>query len=236
MQVNLVHYIDGFDLEKDIISYMPHLRQFNFHIRSILKNASHINIETIRQSFIRHQQQSVDCVIDYFNNDYVQCQIYSLPFIGTRLDFISNRFPLVDTNNMFSMVTKLLLFDDVQPFENDFFIRVSQALPRLRTLEIFNELEQQEKIKMTTNNLEFAHLATLILFEIHMDYAEQLLCRTHLPCLIELAIDNDMLLAIITQDQQQAKENCSRVETLRTPEQFNDSIDAVRNFFPLAFN
>ncbi len=100
------------------------------------------------------------------------------------------------------MVTMLLLFDDVQPFESDFFTRASWALPRLRTLEVFNELEQQEKIKATTNNLEFAHLATLILIAIHMDYAEQFLCQTRLPSLIELAIDNDMLLAIITQNQQ----------------------------------
>jgi hypothetical protein len=234
--IKLNHFIDGFDLEKDIISHMPHLRQFNFHIRSIIKNASHINIDTIRQSFMKQQQQSVDCAIDYFNNNYGQCQIYSLPFIGTRLDFISNRFPLFDTNNTFSMVTMLLLFDDVQPFESDFFTRVSRALRHLRTLEVFNELEQQEKIKATTNNLEFAHLATLILIDIHMDYAEQFLCRTRLACLIELAIDNDMLLAIITQNQQQARDNCSRVEMLRTPKRFNDSIDVVRNFFPLAFN
>ncbi len=45
------HFIDGFILEKNIVSYMPRLSQFNFHIRSILKNASHITIEQIRQSF-----------------------------------------------------------------------------------------------------------------------------------------------------------------------------------------
>jgi hypothetical protein len=69
-----------------------------------------------------------------------------------------------------------------------------------------------------------------------MDYAEQFLCQTRLPSLIELAIDNDMLLAIIAQHQQQARDNCSRVEMLRTPEPFNDAIDADRNFFPLVFN
>jgi len=112
----LNHFVDGLDLEKNIVSYMPRLRQFNFHIRSILRNASHIEVDTIRQTFIRRQQQSVDCAVDYFNNNYAQCQIYSLPFIGNRLDFISNQFPLFDTNNTFSMVTMLLLFDDVKPF------------------------------------------------------------------------------------------------------------------------
>ncbi|CAF1300487.1 unnamed protein product [Rotaria magnacalcarata] len=225
------HFIDGFDLEDDIISYMPHLRQFHFHIRSILKDASHAELDTIRQSFVK-QQQSIDFPIDYFDNNYGQCQIYSLPFIGTRLDFISNRFPLFDTNKTFSMVTNLVLFDDVQPFESDFFERLSRALPHLRTLDVVNELGQQENMKATTNNLEFTHLTTLILFDIHLDYAKQLLCRTHLPCLVELAIDNDILLTIIAQDQRQAKDNCSRVETLRTSNPFYHSLDALRSFFP----
>ncbi|CAF3562076.1 unnamed protein product [Rotaria socialis] len=225
------HFIDGFDLDKDIISYMPHLCQFHFHIRSILPNASHVEIDTIRQTFMK-QQQPVDCAIDYFNNNHGQCQIYSLPFIGTRLDFVSNRFPLFDTNKTFSMVTKLLLFDDIQPFESAFFERVSRTLPHLKTLDIMNELEQQEKIETTTNNLEFTHLTTLILFDIHLDYAEQLLCRSHLPSLIELAIDSNILLKIIAQDQQQAKGNCSRIGTLLTSHPFYHSIDTLRNFFP----
>ncbi|CAF2608635.1 unnamed protein product [Rotaria sp. Silwood2] len=87
------HFIDGSILERDIVSYMHRLRQFNYHIRSILKNASHIKIDKIRQSFLK-QQQPFDCVLDHFKNKYGQCQIYSLLFIGTRLDFISNRFPL----------------------------------------------------------------------------------------------------------------------------------------------
>jgi hypothetical protein len=115
------HFIDGYDLQRDIISHMPHLRQFYFHVRSIVVFVPHIDIDTIRQSFF-HQEQSVDCVLDYFNNDCGQYQIFSLPFIGTRLDFISNRFPLFDENkNTFSNVTTILLFDDLKPFEYNFF-------------------------------------------------------------------------------------------------------------------
>jgi len=94
---------------------------------------------------------------------------------------------------------------------------------------ICHELEQQEKIKVTTNNLEFAHLAMLILID--GLYTEQFLCRTHLPCLVKLAIDNDILLAIINQAQQQAKDNCSRVKTLRTVRPANDSVDTFLKFF-----
>jgi len=206
------HFIDGFDLNRNITSYMPHLRQFDFHIRSKLRNVSYIEVDTIRQSFT--EQQSVDCTLDYFNNQYGQCQIYSLPFIGNRLDFISNRFPLFDIKNTFINVTMLLLFDDVKPFENVFFERVTRALPRLQTLEISNQLEQEEKTKTTTNPIEFSHLSTLILHQIHMDYGEQLLCRARLPHLVELVICNDVLSTIIDQDNQQARDNCSNVETL----------------------
>ncbi|CAF0832052.1 unnamed protein product [Rotaria sp. Silwood1] len=225
-------FIDGYDLHNDIISYMPHLSQFHFHIRSVLENAPHIEIDTIRQSFMKQHNQFIDCTIDYFNNNYGQCQIYSLPFIGTRLDFISNRFPLFDINNTFTMVTVLLLFDDIKPFESVFFECLAQALPYLKTLEVINELEQQENITVSTNNLKFTHLTTLILFDIHINYAEQLLSRIYLPCLNELAINKDILLAIIAQDQHQTKDNCSRVERLRTSKPLSDSLNAIRNYFP----
>src|ERR1700722_1030343 len=209
------HFIDGLDLQRDIISYMPNLIQFDFHIRSILKNANHIELDKIRQSFIQYEQ-SIDCTIDYFNNEYGQCQIYSLPFIGTHLYFISNRFPLFNVENRFSNVTMLLLFDDIKPFEHVFFQRVARVLPRLKVLEVSNLLEQEEKNQATNNSIEFHHLKTLILHDIHADYIEQLLCRTYLPCLIELVIRNDLLLTILNKNQQQIKNNCSKVETLIT--------------------
>jgi hypothetical protein len=225
-------FIDGYDLENDITSHMPHLHQFHFHIRSVLENAPHVQIDTIRQRFSKEKYEFVDCTLDYFNNNNGQCQIYSLPFIGTRLDFVSNRFPLFDINKTFSMVTILLLFDDIKPFESVFFERLAQALPYLNTLEISNQLEQQEKISVSINNLKFPHLSTLILFHIHINYAEQMLSRTSLPCLNELAIDNDILLSMIAQDQHQTRDNCSRVERLLTSEPLSDSLNIIQNYFP----
>ncbi|CAF1207774.1 unnamed protein product [Rotaria sordida] len=227
------HFIDGSILEKKILQYLPRLCQFNYHIRSILKNTFHITINQIRQSFLKHEQ-SFDCVLDHFKNKYGQCQIYSLPFIGSRLDFISNRFPLFDIKNTFSNVTILLLFDDVKPFESIFFERVARALSRLRTLEIINQLEQQEKTTTQKTNIDFPHLAVLILYDIHIDYAEEFLCQIHLPALIELAINKDILLKIISQNQQQARHNCSKVARLLTSKSSHQSVDTIRNFFPQA--
>ncbi|CAF1433754.1 unnamed protein product [Rotaria sordida] len=229
----LDHFIDGFDLQRNVISQMPHLRQFNFYIRSILKDAPQINIDILRQSFLEQRiQQFVDCTLDYFNNHYGQCQVFSLPFIGTRLDFISNRFPLFDVTNTFSNVTTLLLFDDIKPFEHNFFERVTQALPHLKTLNVFNLLEQEETKNTATKLIVFSHLVALILHDIHMDYAEQFLCRSHLPRLIELFIRNDALLLIIANNDQQAKNNCANVERLRIVEPWIEPTNAHLNFFP----
>jgi hypothetical protein len=227
------HFIDRSMLERDILVYMSRLRQFLFHIRSILRNASRITIRQIRQSFVKKQQQeqAFGCVLDHVKNNFGQSQIHSLPFIGTRLDFISNRFPLFDINITFINVTMLLLFDDIKSFENVFLERVTQALPRLRTLDISNQLEQEEK-KTTTNSIELSHLSTLILHKIHMDYGEQLLCRSHLPYLVELVIRNDVLLTIIDQDNQQAKNNCSNVETLFIVEPWIELTSVHLKFFP----
>jgi len=98
---------------------------------------------------------------------------------------------------------------------------------------VFNKLEQQEKGTITTNNPEFGHLSALILLDVHMDYAEQFLCRSRLPCLTELAIHKQVLLTIVAHDSQQARDNCSKVENLLTSKKWCDSIDAIRNFFPL---
>ncbi|CAF4137121.1 unnamed protein product [Rotaria sordida] len=225
------HFIDGSDLQRDIISYMPHLRQLDFHIRSIVRHAPYIELDTIRQTFVK-QEQSIDCALDYFNNEYGQCQIYSLPFIGTRLDFISNRFPLFDDKNSFSNITILLLFDDIKSFENIFFERLSRALPHLKTLEVFNQIEQEEKSKTTNMIIEFHHLSVLILHDIHVDYAEQLLCRSYLPCLIELVIRNNALSTIIEQNNQQARNNCSKVETLQIVEPWIELTSVHLKFFP----
>ena len=228
------HFIEGSVLEKDVVAYMPRLSQFHFHIRSVLKNASHVKIEQIRQSFQKQQTQTFDCVLDSFNNNYSQCQIYSLPFIGTRLHFISNRFPLFDHHQRFANVTHLLLFDDIQPFERIFFERIARTFHQLKTLEIINQLEQQEKRNLSKINACFPHLAVLIMYDIHLDYAEQFLCQMHLPYLIELAINKDILFTILAQNHQQARENCSKVGTILTSKPLYKSIEILRDFFPLA--
>ena len=115
----------------------------------------------------------------------------------------------------------LLLLDDFKPFEHNFFKCVTQALPRLKTL------------KNTAKELiVFPYLVALILHDIHVDYAEQLLCRSHLPHMIELVIRHDALLLIIANNDQQAKDNCAKVEKLCIVEPWIEPTSAQLSFFP----
>jgi len=173
----------------------------------------------------------VDCRLDYLKNEYGQCEIDSLPFVGNRLDFISNRFPLFDIKNRFVNMTMLLLFDDIKSFENIFFEDVTGVLPRLRILEISNQLKQEERTK-TTNPIQFSHLFTFILDKIPMDYGEQLLCRSDPPDLVELVIDNDVLSIIINENNEQAIKNWSKVERLFIVEGWIEPTAFHFNFFP----
>jgi hypothetical protein len=125
----------------------------------------------------------------------------------------------------------LLLFDDVKSFEHSFFERITRALPRLQTLEMSNQLEQEEKTEATTNPIEFPYLSTLILHQIHTGYGEQLLCRAYLPQLVELVIRNDVLLKIIDEDNQRARNNCSKVERLGIAEPWIEPTTVHLNFF-----
>ncbi|CAF3539346.1 unnamed protein product [Rotaria sp. Silwood1] len=111
-------------------------------------------------------------------------------------------------------------------------VGATQALPRLKTLDVFNQLEQEETKSTTTKFIVFPHLAALILHDIHVDYAEQLLCRSHLPHLIELVIPNNALLLIIANNNQQTKDNCAKIEKVRIVEPWVEQISVQLNFFP----
>jgi len=77
-------------------------------------------------------------------------------------------------------------------------------------------------------NINFIHLAVLILRHIHMDYAKQFLYQIHLTCLIELTINKDILLRIIDENHKQARDNFSKAETIITSKPSYESIDVRR--------
>ncbi|CAF3059770.1 unnamed protein product [Rotaria sp. Silwood2] len=86
---------------------------------------------------------------------------------------------------------------------------------------------------MATRLIEFPYLFTLILPNIHTNYAEQLICRSHLPQLVELVIRNDSLLVTMVNNNQQARRNCSAVERLRIVEPWIEPTCDQLKLFPL---
>ncbi|CAF1215919.1 unnamed protein product [Rotaria sordida] len=109
------------------------------------------------------------------------------------------------------------------------FEHLSQALPRFQTFEVINQFAQKKKINTIINTIEFPHLNLFILHNIHINYAEQLLCQSRL---IERVIRDDPLLIIIYQNQQQTRDNCSKVKTLPIVELWLEPISIHLNFFP----
>ena len=108
--------------------------------------------------------------------------------------------------------------------KNDFFVCLSRALPRLKTLEVSNQI--------TNPIIEFRHLNVLILHDIHVDYTEQFLSQSSLPFLIELIIRNNVLSMIIDRNNQQARKNCSKIETLQIVEPWIAPSNIHLEFFP----
>jgi hypothetical protein len=80
-------------------------------------------------------------------------------------------------------------------------------------------------------NAEFPYLTTFILYDIHIDYGEQLLCRIH-QRLIELQIHCEPLSTIVTQHQEEARNSCSKIELIRFVDSSPEPTDPLLNFFP----
>ncbi|CAF4007548.1 unnamed protein product, partial [Rotaria sordida] len=123
---------------------------------------------------------------------YGQCHIYSCPYTLTYYDDITNNFP----GGLFNSVEKVRLFDE-RPFENEFFIRISQAFPFLKRITIVNRKPQNFKQEQQLNdntqkssNIEYSHLTMLHLLRVHDDYVEQFLfdTKTCLSNYIQLAV------------------------------------------------
>lgn len=211
-------FIDGTDLEKGILIYMPYLSSFNFYVSTCVNAEGvvhRLSSEDIQQTFTNMRQQNVASIVQYLDSTEVLCTIFSIPFLFNRLEEIGNCFP----NIVFSYVTYLMV-EDVVPFNNKFFIRVAKAFPFLETLSIFNTLQQRESNVENGKALEiaqFRHLIYLDAFGANINHIEQFLNekKTYLPCLRKLKIMYNKLW-IVTEDftREETRRNCAGITTL----------------------
>jgi len=174
---------------------MPRLNQFIFNIRSMIRPDDPINLpsnEDIQRTFTNFKDCKVISCVDYFPKErYGQCHMYSYPYTLTYYDDITNNFP----GGLFNNVQEVTLFDE-QPFQHEFFIRISQSFPFLKKLSITNSKSQKSNNdNQNFSVIQFSHLIKLNLHRAHDDYAEQFLfdTKTCLSNYIKLAIDYDQL-------------------------------------------
>ena len=109
-----------------------------------------------------------------------QVNVVFITYPYTMLDYdgITNSFP----GGLFKCVRYAELFDE-RPFEHTFFLGIAQAFSSLERLGIKNFEPQICKDDQDNNNrhlsmIEYPHLTTLEILDIHDDYAEQFLLHT----------------------------------------------------------
>jgi len=173
-------FLDGNNLKKNIINHMPRLRQFLFHIRSIVvfDNLMHLpSNEDIQHTLTNCSDHQVISYVDYFPSESKgQCHIYTYSNRMIFYDDITNNFP----DGLFKYIQDVTLFDE-RPFDHIFFLRIAQAFPFLRDLTVKNWKPQHRNFIDDNRDfsiIEYPRLTILCLTDVHDDYAEQFLPHT----------------------------------------------------------
>ncbi|CAF4029189.1 unnamed protein product [Rotaria sordida] len=232
-------FMDGTQLNNEIIVHMPRLSKFTFHICTKIELhhlVNYLSSDDIQRTFTNTRYQQMGCILSYTAGRAI-CHVFSLPYMFDRLNYIGNNFlPIV-----FTHVRRLTVHDKV-PFQHEFFVRIARFFPLLKVFHVLNFQSQKvvsDKRNSTDNELfsivEYPHLVTLSLFLSHIDYVEQFLneTKTHLPCLTTLEVNYDRL-TIVTENftRNITRLNCAKVEQLCIRTIIVHSKD-VYEYFPL---
>ncbi|CAF1523519.1 unnamed protein product [Rotaria sp. Silwood1] len=230
-------FINGTHIYNEILVHMPRLHIFNFYISihieidSLVRRLSKDDIQWIFSNNIKYQQ--VDCIINY-EYKFVQCHVFSLPFMFEDLDSIGNIFP----NIIFSHVRRLSVIDNV-PFKYEFFNRIAFSFPLLKDLRVVN-FNRQSSISDDERNsndnqlysiVKLNYLISLHLVDVYIEYVDQFLNerKTHLARLIKLTIDYDHL-TIVTNNftKDTTRLNCINVKELNF---YNRRVEHSKDFY-----
>ncbi|CAF3382157.1 unnamed protein product, partial [Rotaria sp. Silwood2] len=206
-------FIDGNSLTKNIINPLSRLHKFMFNIRSILylhNKPSLPSNEEIFRTFTNFTNTKVISCVDYFRrNDTGQCHIYSYPYTMQHYRSITNSF----SGGLFKCVREVSLFDE-HPFEHEFFLKLAQSFPFLKTLSVNNWKAQKYKNCQILNYnnqhfsiIKYPYLTKLIFPSAHDDYVEQFLDDT------KTSISNNISLFVHYHPLRKATHNFSRVTT-----------------------
>ena len=228
-------YIDGHELDDEILAYMPYLSKFAF---SIITYLFHNDVEMslpsngdIQQSFIDWKFGEVVSYLEIISDedDYSRHHIYSMPYEFDLFKYVSNHFQ----GDIFSNVRRLMMADS-QPFEYHFFKVIAEHFPFLTGLYVENVQSQSEQQQLTTL-IEFPHLVDLNIVQCHEDYAQQFLDynRCYLPSLLNLDITYQSLATATKYFTNDAtRVTCGKMRSLHIKEPFvrTENFD---EYFPL---
>lgn len=217
-------FVDGNELNQNIINFMPRLKIFQFYICSnhYRPNQTYLpSKEYIQHTFRDFKNDQVSFYIDYFQKEqYSLCHIYSYPYNLKYYSTITNNFP----GGLFKNVHEISLYDE-RSFEHEFFFQIAQSFPFIRMLSIKNSKPQNNKLCTGLQNdnrdfptIKYPYLANLTLYNAHDDYIEEFLFDTKI-CLpdnsVHLNIDYEQLERVthnFTRDT--TRINCAKLDSL----------------------
>ncbi|CAF3642706.1 unnamed protein product [Rotaria socialis] len=206
-------FVDGTHIYNEILSHMTRLRTFTFYVSTenyVHDSTLRLSNNDIQETFKNMENQQVNCIVDFVDDVYVLCKVFSLPFRLDHFEWITNNFSTM----IFNSVTCLMLFDRVS-FKHEFFVRVARAFPLLKYLSVHNgkapfwRFPKPHPVDNYSPIAEYLHLISLHFGFVSNCYVDQFLneTKTNLPRLIELKINYRQLKS--------ATENFTRNETRR---------------------
>lgn len=227
-------FMDGYDLQKDIIDHLSRLKVFAFNIRSVLFLTNQVSLlsnEDIRRTFANFPIKQIISCVDYFpKNGSGQCHMYSYPYPMHSYDNITNNFP----GGLFQSVRRISLFDE-RPFEHAFFVRIAQAFPFVTILSFDNRKGQNLK----NNNIHyplirFPHLMELDLLDAHKHYVELFLdhTKTLLSNHVSLTVEYSRIRKLTDNfKNDRLRINCAKMTELSIPANIKHS-QRLNAYFP----
>jgi len=216
-------FIDGDHLKLNILTHMPLLTKFMFHIYTSTRFYEQNNCpsnESIQETFTDFTNKNIVSSVDYFRGTgFSQCRIYTHPYRLKYYDDITNNLP----GGIFRSVRKVSLFDE-HPFEHEFSLRLSQSFPLLEGLVVENKKQQQLKRFKTSTNfnemlsiIKYPHLIELHLLQAHQDYYEQFFfdTKTCLPNDVHIRVDYRIMRKITRNFRRNStRSNCVNISSV----------------------
>ncbi|CAM4789020.1 unnamed protein product [Rotaria magnacalcarata] len=217
-------FVDGTHIHNEILSHMTRLHTFTFYISTenyVKDSTLRLSNNDIQETFKNRENQQVDCTVDYVDDVFVLCKIFSLPFRFDRFEWITNNFSTM----IFNPVTYLILFDRVS-FKHEFFVRVARAFPLLKYLSVHNikppfwRFSKPHLVDNYSPIAEYLHLISLHFGFVSNCYVDQFLneTKTSLPRLIKLKVNYRQLKSVTENfTRNETQRNCAMVKRLIIP-------------------